>query len=55
MIRVLGRMLFSTKDHSKSVKVVPVVSKDHMFGKLILQKPNVLITMDSPNQANHLD
>ena len=49
----LGRMLFSKDESEKSVKVVSGGEKARlMFGKLILQKPNVLV-MDEP--TNHLD
>ena len=49
----LGRMLFSNDDILKSVKVISGGEQGRMlFGKLILQKPNVLI-MDEP--TNHLD
>jgi ATPase subunit of ABC transporter with duplicated ATPase domains len=49
----LGRMLFSKDDSEKSVKVVSGGEQRRlMFGKLILQQPNVLI-MDEP--TNHLD
>ncbi|HNP37158.1 MAG TPA: ABC-F family ATPase [Woeseiaceae bacterium] len=49
----LGRMLFSKDDSEKSVKVVSGGEQRRlMFGKLILQKPNVLV-MDEP--TNHLD
>jgi ATPase subunit of ABC transporter with duplicated ATPase domains len=49
----LGRMLFSRDDSEKSVKVVSGGEEGRlMFGKLILQKPNVMI-MDEP--TNHLD
>jgi ATPase subunit of ABC transporter with duplicated ATPase domains len=49
----LGRMLFSRDDSEKSVKVVSGGEKGRlMFGKLILQKDNVLV-MDEP--TNHLD
>ena len=49
----LGRMLFSRDESEKSVKVVSGGEQRRlMFGKLILQKPNVLI-MDEP--TNHLD
>jgi len=49
----LGRMLFSRDDSEKSVKVVSGGEQRRlMFGKLILQKPNVLV-MDEP--TNHLD
>jgi len=50
---VLGRLLFSQKDIGKSVKVLSGGEQGRMlFGKLMLQKPNVLI-MDEP--TNHLD
>lgn len=50
---VLGRMLFSQKEIDKSVKVLSGGEQGRMlFGKLMLQKPNVLI-MDEP--TNHLD
>ena len=54
MVRgTLGRMLFSNDDILKSVKVISGGEQGRMlFGKLILQKPNVLI-MDEP--TNHLD
>ena len=46
-------MLFSRDDSEKSVKVVSGGEEARlMFGKLILQKPNVLV-MDEP--TNHLD
>jgi len=49
----LGRMLFSRDDSEKSVKVVSGGEQRRlMFGKMILQKPNVLV-MDEP--TNHLD
>ncbi len=49
----LGRMLFSRDDSEKSVKVVSGGEEGRlMFGKLILQKPNVMV-MDEP--TNHLD
>jgi len=49
----LGRMLFSRDDSEKSVNVVSGGEQRRlMFGKLILQKPNVMI-MDEP--TNHLD
>ena len=49
----LGRMLFSSDDIVKSVKVISGGEQGRMlFGKLILQKPNVLV-MDEP--TNHLD
>jgi len=50
---ILGRLLFSQKDIDKSVKVISGGEQGRMlFGKLMLQKPNVLI-MDEP--TNHLD
>ena len=49
----LGRMLFSRDDSEKSVKVVSGGEQRRlMFGKLILQQPNVIV-MDEP--TNHLD
>ncbi|MEM7612006.1 MAG: ABC-F family ATPase [Pseudomonadota bacterium] len=49
----LGRMLFSREDSEKSVKVVSGGEQRRlMFGKLILQQPNVMI-LDEP--TNHLD
>jgi len=49
----LGRMLFSRDDSEKSVKVVSGGEQRRlMFGKLILQQPNVMV-MDEP--TNHLD
>ena len=49
----LGRLLFSQDDIGKSVKVISGGEQGRMlFGKLILQKPNVLV-MDEP--TNHLD
>ncbi|KTT47381.1 ABC transporter ATP-binding protein, partial [Pseudomonas oryzihabitans] len=49
----LGRMLFSSDDIQKSVKVISGGEQGRMlFGKLILKKPNVLV-MDEP--TNHLD
>ena len=49
----LGRMLFSRDDSEKSVKVVSGGEQRRlMFGKIILQRPNV-IAMDEP--TNHLD
>ena len=51
--KVLGRMLFSQKEIEKSVKVLSGGEQGRMlFGKLMLQKPNVLV-MDEP--TNHLD
>lgn len=50
---ILGRMLFSQKDIGKSVKVLSGGEKGRMmFGKLMMEKPNVLL-MDEP--TNHLD
>ena len=49
----LGRLLFGRDDLDKSVKVLSGGEQGRMlFGKLILQKPNVLL-MDEP--TNHLD
>ncbi|MDH5257342.1 MAG: ABC-F family ATPase [Gammaproteobacteria bacterium] len=49
----LGRLLFSRDDSEKSVKVISGGEQGRMlFGKLMLQKPNILI-MDEP--TNHLD
>ncbi|MGR9043927.1 MAG: ABC-F family ATPase [Gammaproteobacteria bacterium] len=49
----LGRMLFSQDDIQKSVKVISGGEQGRMlFGKLILQKPNIMV-MDEP--TNHLD
>jgi len=50
---ILGKMLFSQKDINKSVKVLSGGEQGRMlFGKLMLQKPNILV-MDEP--TNHLD
>jgi len=50
---VLGKMLFGKDDIIKSVKSLSGGEKGRMlFGKLMLQKPNVLV-MDEP--TNHLD
>ncbi len=50
---VLGRLLFSKHDSEKSVKVISGGEQGRMlFGKLMLQKDNVLL-MDEP--TNHLD
>jgi len=50
---ILGRLLFSGDDVKKSVKVLSGGEKGRMmFGKLMLQKHNVLL-MDEP--TNHLD
>jgi len=49
----LGRMLFSRDESNKCVRVVSGGEQSRLlFGKLALQKPNVLI-MDEP--TNHLD
>lgn len=54
MVRAtLGRMLFSTDDFAKKVKVCSGGEKNRLlFGKLMLQETNVLI-LDEP--TNHLD
>ncbi len=54
MVRgTLGRLLFSGDDVKKSVKVISGGEKGRMmFGKLMLQRPNVLL-MDEP--TNHMD
>ncbi|KQN56881.1 ABC-F family ATPase [Erwinia sp. E602] len=50
---ILGRLLFSQDDIRKPAKVLSGGEKGRMlFGKLMMQKPNVLI-MDEP--TNHLD
>ena len=50
---ILGRMLFSQDDIKKSVTKLSGGEKGRMmFGKLIMQQPNVLI-MDEP--TNHMD
>jgi len=50
---ILGRMLFSQDDINKSVSALSGGEKGRMmFGKLMMQKPNVLI-MDEP--TNHMD
>ncbi|MCG8708155.1 ABC-F family ATPase [Brenneria sp. 4F2] len=50
---VLGRLLFSHDDIKKKVKVLSGGEKGRMlFGKLMMQRPNILI-MDEP--TNHLD
>lgn len=50
---VLGRLLFSQDEIKKSVKIISGGEQGRMlFGKLMLQEPNVLI-MDEP--TNHLD
>jgi ATPase subunit of ABC transporter with duplicated ATPase domains len=49
----LGRLLFSQNDINKPVNVISGGEQRRMlFGKLILQRPNVII-MDEP--TNHLD
>ncbi len=49
----LGRLLFSGDDGKKNVKILSGGEKGRMlFGKLMLQRPNVLL-MDEP--TNHLD
>ena len=49
----LGRLLFSQNDIKKSVKVLSGGEQGRMlFGKLMLQQPNVLV-MDEP--TNHMD
>ncbi|MFM7275178.1 MAG: ATP-binding cassette domain-containing protein, partial [Gammaproteobacteria bacterium] len=49
----LGRMLFTQDDIHKSVKVISGGEQARMlFGKLILQRPNVMV-LDEP--TNHLD
>ena len=49
----LGRMLFSRDDSEKKVNVVSGGEESRLlFGKLVLQQPNVMI-MDEP--TNHLD
>jgi ATPase subunit of ABC transporter with duplicated ATPase domains len=50
---ILGRLLFSQNEITKSVKVISGGEQGRMlFGKMMLQKPNILI-MDEP--TNHLD
>lgn len=49
----LGQLLFSNDEITKSVKVLSGGEKGRMlFGKLMLQRPNILV-MDEP--TNHLD
>jgi len=49
----LGRMLFSSNDFKKQVRVCSGGEKNRLlFGKLVMQKPNVML-MDEP--TNHLD
>ena len=53
MRATLGRLLFSGDETKKSVKVISGGEEQRMvFGRLILDKPNVLL-MDEP--TNHLD
>lgn len=50
---ILGRMLFSQNETSKSVKVLSGGEQGRMlFGKMIMQRPNILL-MDEP--TNHMD
>ena len=50
---ILGRMLFSQDEINKSVQVLSGGEQGRMlFGKLILQKPNIMV-LDEP--TNHLD
>ncbi len=50
---ILGRLLFSSDETGKSVKVVSGGEEGRLlFGKLMLQRPNILV-MDEP--TNHLD
>ncbi|WP_024872954.1 ABC-F family ATPase [Tolumonas lignilytica] len=50
---ILGRLLFGQDDIKKKVKVLSGGEKGRMlFGKLMMEKPNILI-MDEP--TNHLD
>ncbi|MEK6249275.1 MAG: ATP-binding cassette domain-containing protein, partial [Planctomycetales bacterium] len=49
----LGRLLFSSHEIEKSVKVISGGEQGRMlFGKLMLQRPNIML-MDEP--TNHLD
>ena len=49
----LGRLLFSSDESKKSVKVISGGEKGRiLFGKLMLQRPNILV-IDEP--TNHLD
>ena len=53
MRSILGKMLFGKEDIKKNIKSLSGGEKGRMlFGKLMLQKPNVII-MDEP--TNHLD
>ena len=50
---ILGRLLFSKDDINKSINILSGGEKRRMlFGKMILQNPNIII-MDEP--TNHLD
>ena len=50
---ILGRLLFSKDDINKSINILSGGEKRRMlFGKIILQRPNIII-MDEP--TNHLD
>lgn len=50
---ILGRLLFSQNEITKSVKVISGGEQGRMlFGKMMLQRPNILV-MDEP--TNHLD
>jgi ATPase subunit of ABC transporter with duplicated ATPase domains len=50
---ILGRLLFSKDDINKSINILSGGEKRRMlFGKIILQNPNIII-MDEP--TNHLD
>ena len=50
---VLGRLLFSSDDIDKKVQVLSGGEQGRMiFGKLMLQRPNILL-LDEP--TNHLD
>ena len=48
----LGRLLFSSDDYKKRSTCAPGRENRLLFGKLMMQDPNVLI-MDEP--TNHLD
>ena len=49
----LGRMLFSRDDFNKKANIISGGEQSRMlFGKLMLQRPNILV-MDEP--TNHLD
>ena len=53
ILGTLGRLLFSRDDFNKTGKVISGGEQVRMlFGKLMLQKPNILV-MDEP--TNHLD